>query len=306
MIATGDQYFLRFDGSRGPVEAVIAQLAAGIRSLSVGGADLIQRYPDEGIAPSAAGIVLMPWPNRIAGASWVLDGERQALDVTEPSTGNASHGLLRNTGYTVTDQSDSAVTLSATVFPQHGYPFLLNTSVRYELDDEGLTVTHGVVNSGDRTAPVAIGSHPYLRAGATSVDDLTLTIAAETRFHVDERNIPTSTSSVSGSDDDLREGRRVGDVKLDTAYTGLDPIDGLFRHRLAAPDGVTTELWAGEDFAYVQAFTKADFPGVDGPELAVAVEPMTAPANAFNTGEGVRWLEPDEEWIARWGIRRLS
>ncbi|MFD1714591.1 aldose 1-epimerase family protein [Amnibacterium flavum] len=306
MLATGDQYLIQRDGALGRVEAVIAQLAAGIRSLSVGGVDLVQRYPDAGIAPSAAGIVLVPWPNRIAGATWTLEGERQALDVTEPSTGNASHGLLRNTGYSVTDRSDHAITLSATVFPQHGYPFLLNTSVRYELDDEGLVVTHGIVNAGEGRAPVAIGSHPYLRAGATPVDDLTLTIAAETRFHVDERNIPTHTGPVAGTEMDLSGGRRVGDLSLDVAYTGIDPIEGAFRHRLSAPDGVVTELWAGEDFAYVQAFTKADFTGPDGTELAVAVEPMTAPANAFNTGEGLQWLEPGDEWITSWGIRRLS
>jgi aldose 1-epimerase len=37
--------------------------------------------------------------------------------------------------------------------------------------------------------------------------------------------------------------------------------------------------------------------------VALAVEPMTAPANALNTGEGVRWLEPEETWTVQWGIR---
>jgi aldose 1-epimerase len=30
---------------------------------------------------------------------------------------------------------------------------------------------------------------------------------------------------------------------------------------------------------------------------------MTAPANAFNTGQSLRWLNPGEEWRATWGIR---
>ena len=37
--------------------------------------------------------------------------------------------------------------------------------------------------------------------------------------------------------------------------------------------------------------------------LAVAIEPMTAAPNALNTGLGLRWLEPDENWVVRWGIR---
>ena len=30
---------------------------------------------------------------------------------------------------------------------------------------------------------------------------------------------------------------------------------------------------------------------------------MTAPANAFNSGEGLRWLAPGETWHLSWGIR---
>jgi len=306
MLATGEQHVLRTDGAFGEVTAVVADLAAGLRALTVGGEDLVQRYPDEGIAPSAAGIVLVPWPNRVADAKWQLNGVTQELDVTEPKTGSASHGLLRNTGYVVTDRTENAVTLSATVFPQHGYPFLLRTSVRYELSEAGLTVTHGIVNASDTAAPVAIGTHPYLRAGSTAVEDLTITVAARTRFMMDERHIPTVSRPVDGTEVDLREGRRVGDVSLDVCLTDLDTEDGIFRHRLAAPDGVTTELWAGEDFAYVQVFTKPEFAGAEGPELAVAIEPMTAPANALNTGEGLRWLAPGEEWLASWGIRRVA
>jgi aldose 1-epimerase len=29
---------------------------------------------------------------------------------------------------------------------------------------------------------------------------------------------------------------------------------------------------------------------------------MTGPANAFNSGEGLRWLEPGETFTMRWGI----
>ena len=30
---------------------------------------------------------------------------------------------------------------------------------------------------------------------------------------------------------------------------------------------------------------------------------MTAPAEALNSGQGLRWLEPGEEWSVAWGIR---
>jgi aldose 1-epimerase len=50
----------------------------------------------------------------------------------------------------------------------------------------------------------------------------------------------------------------------------------------------------------VQAFSTRQFPGR---ELAIAIEPMTAPANAFNSGAGVRWLEHGQSWSATWGVR---
>ncbi len=55
-----------------------------------------------------------------------------------------------------------------------------------------------------------------------------------------------------------------------------------------------------EQHRWLQIFTTRSYPGTS---LAVAIEPMTAPMNAFVTGEGVRWVEPGEEWTAWWGVR---
>ena len=37
---------------------------------------------------------------------------------------------------------------------------------------------------------------------------------------------------------------------------------------------------------------------------AIAVEPMTAPADALNSGLGLRWIEPGASWSGHWGICR--
>lgn len=299
-LPTGEQYSLR----RGDVTATVTELAASLRSLRVDGLALVDEYPDELVHPGGSGIVLVPWPNRVADGRWVLDGEVQQLDITEPSKGNASHGLLRNTGYTVADRTDDSVTLAAGVFPQHGWPFRLGTSVRYQLSDDGVTVTHTVVNRGPRPAPVAVGAHPYLRVGDTPVEELVLTVAAASYLESDERGIPVHWHPVEGAEQDLRGGRRIGDVRLDNCYTGLTSTDGVHRHRLQAPSGDGVELWAEEPFGYAQVYTNVKYPGQDGPRLAVAVEPMTAPADALNSGDGLVRLEPGAEWTLSWGLRR--
>lgn len=298
---TGEQHVLRRETPNGPAEAIITELAASIRTLRIGGVDLTQPYPESSLPPFAAGIVLVPWPNRVRDGHWELNGTTQKLDITEPDRNNASHGLLRNTGYRVLERSDDSVTLAATVFPQHGYKFRIDTTVRYELVDDGLRVTHTIFNATADAAPVAIGTHPFFRLGDVPTADLTLTVHGATRFPVDERLIPGEAIPVEG-DLDLRGGVRVGSVELDDAYGELSPVDGVVA-QLAAPDGRTVALWQDENFPYVQVFITDIFP-IDGElSLAIAMEPMTAPANAFNSGESLRWVAPGETWTATWGIR---
>jgi aldose 1-epimerase len=297
---TGEQFLLTGTWGNSRTEAVVTEVAAGLRRLTVGGVFLTEPFPADSAPASANGIVLVPWPNRVDGGRWTLDGEPQQLDITEPAQNNAIHGLLRYTAYRAAERSQSAVTLAATVFPQHGYPFLLDTNVRYEVVADGLTVTHSIRNLSDAAAPVAVGCHPYLRVGETPVEDLTLEVQAGTWFETDARQIPTGEHPVDGTDYDLRPGRRVGDLSLDTAFGS---VHAGVPHRLTAPDGRWVELWQDDSFGYVQVFTPKSFPGMRGVGAAIAIEPMTGPPNALSTGEGLRWLQPGETWTLSWGIR---
>jgi aldose 1-epimerase len=300
---TGNQHHLRLEHDGVTVTATITQVAAGIRSLEVGGTALVETFPEGSAPPGAAGIVLVPWPNRVAGGLWHLDGAPQQLDISEPKYGNASHGLLRFTGYEPVEHSGARLRQRAMVYPQHGWPFLLDTGVQHELVPDGVTVTHTLTNLSERPAPVAVGAHPYLRVGDVPVEDLTLTIDATTRFVTDERQIPVSEEPVAGTDFDLSVGRRVGELTIDQGYGGVRVSDGRSVQSIAAPDGRRVELWADAAFGFLQVFTPTAFAAPEGPRRAVAIEPMTAPADALNSGTGLRWLEPGETWELRWGIR---
>ncbi len=295
---TGEQFHL----TRGGSEAVITELAAGLRIFRMGGVDIAQPFGEYSSPPQGAGIVLVPWPNRIADGIWHLEGVEQQLDLTDPKLRHATHGLLRNSPYRPVDRTDSSVTLAATVFPQHGYPFLLDTSVRYELVEDGLKVTHWVRNRSRSSAPYAAGAHPYLQMGDVPTEELTVTVSAETWFEADERLIPRRELPVDGSPVDLRRGRTLRDLEINTAFGEVRPVDGASAW-LDAPDGRRVSLLQGDDFGFVQVFTTRKFPVASDQGLAIGLEPMTAPANAFNTGRGLRWLEPGEEWSGSWGIR---
>ena len=300
---TGEQFVLTRTTPTGSSTAIITEVAAGLRTFEIDGVALTEPFAADRTPPFGDGIVLVPWPNRVEDGIWLLDGKRQHLDVTEPARHNAIHGLLRTTAYRLVDQSESHVTLSATVFPQHGYPFLVDTRVRYELVEGGLTVTHSFHNASASKAPVGVGTHPFFRIGDVPTEELVLTLQATTRFETDDRLIPIAQNPVEGTEFDLRAGVAVGDLDLDDAFGGITPVDGESVSTLTAPDGRRLELWQDESCRFVQVFTTRKFPKDGGKGLAVAIEPMTAAPNAFNTGEGLKWLEPDERWDVSWGIR---
>jgi aldose 1-epimerase len=94
----------------------------------------------------------------------------------------------------------------------------------------------------------------------------------------------------SGRVDDLTlDGEPIGSQKLDVSRA-LD-------RELRVGD---LTVWADEAWNYVQLFTGDTKPDVA--RRALAVEPMTCPANAFNTGEGLIRLEPGETFSGSWGI----
>ncbi len=293
--ATGAQFTLRRAGAT----ATVTSLAAGLRHYERNGVELVAGYPADAIAPRGAGITLAPFANRIADGLWELDSKPQQLDITEVPLHNAIHGLLRNTGYHELESGPAHVVLEAVIHPQHGYPFLARHQVRYSLGASGeLRVAQTLINDSGRAAPAVLGAHPYLTLGSTDPLTLTLHVHARQYLTANEKMIPTGSVPVAGKFD-LRTGRPVADSHMDATFTSLITDDGVAWHTLESPAGSRVGLWHDGSVRYVHVYVTDLLPGRSA---AVAMEPMTGPANAFNSGEGVRWLAPGESFTMNWGI----
>lgn len=293
--ATGTQFTL----ARGTATATVTSLAAGLRSYERDGVALVESYPVDQIAPGAAGLTLAPFANRVDGGRWELDGAPQQLDITEVPLNNAIHGLLRNTGYHAVEQGPAHVLLEAVIHPQHGYPFLARHQVRYELDAQGhLRVAQTFINDSPNRAPFVLGAHPYFTLGDTAPETLQIQVHANSYLPADARMIPGAAVPVTAVHD-LRAGKPVPDSRMDTAFTDLLMDDGVGRHSLIAHGGRSVSLWHDESVSHVHVYITDTFPGRT---LAIAMEPMTGPANAFNSGDGLKWLEPGEAFTMNWGI----
>jgi aldose 1-epimerase len=300
---TGAQHLL----TRGEQTAVVTEMGATLRDYRVGDRVLVDGFPEDARPDGGRGQVLAPWPNRVRDGRYTFDGSEQQLAISEVAAGNAIHGLVRWVGWAAAEQGADRVALTTTVWPQTGYPWLLRLTATYALDDAGLTVELAARNDGTGAAPYGVGQHPYLTAGVPA-DHTVLTVPASRRLLSDDRSVPVGAEDVTGTPFDFREGRAVGDLRLDEAFVGLEPgADGVVRVRLTEPRSrLGVELWTDGATRCLQVFTGDTLPDPGRRRAGIAVEPMSCPADAFNSGTDLVVLEPGDTHLLRWGLRAIE
>lgn len=293
---TGEQWTI----GHGSFEATVVEVGGGLRTLSRDGVDLVAGYAADEPCLSGRGQQLMPWPNRLRDGRYPFAGTEHQLPITEVPIDNAIHGLVRWALWELVELEDDRVTVGYRLHPQPGWDHFLDLRTTYLLDDSGLVVTAAARNVGPSPAPFGYGAHPYLAIGDTLLPDVELHVPAATWVEVDDRQLPAATHPVDGQPCDFREPHRVAEATLDTSYTDvLRDRDGMWRVTVSAADRATT-LWADAAFPWLQVFTAIaeDRKG----EVGIAVEPMSCPADAFNSGQDLVVLAPGEEWTGTWGI----
>ncbi|MDU0348741.1 aldose-1-epimerase [Actinomyces sp. MRS3W] len=303
----------------GDYEARIATSGATLVHLRRLGHDLVIPFDADAALPGAwQGKTLVPWPNRIADARYTYRGVDYLVPCNEPETGAALHGLIGWTNFAVAPapnaatEQPSAVTLTLDLPASYAYPWSLHISVCFTLDAAtGLTVTTtstctgaalspaaGVVGAPEENgvpapAPYGVSCHPYLTR-SVPLDECTLQVPAGRVLDVDAHMAPAGEREVAGTDWDWRTGRLVGITATDNAYTGLP--SGTWQVRLTGGEGghsVVMEAAA----PWVQVYS--------GEHLArrgVAVEPMTCPPNAFNTGQDLLTLAAGQSHSFTWSL----
>ena len=283
----------------------MVEVGGGLRTYAFRGGDVLAGYPADAACPGGRGQLLMPWPNRVRDGRYTFAGQGHQLALSEPERLNAIHGLARWTSWSVLEQADDTVTLGCRLRPQQGWEWSLDLSVSYLLTGSGLMVTPRARNVGAEAAPFGFGAHPYLSVGEGRVDEVEVAIPAAAYLEVDGRLLPISLASVVGSDRDFREPRLLGELALDTAFTDVVAgADGCWRLTLAHPvTGRSVTLWADATaYQWLQVFTGDSLPRASRRVSGIAVEPMTCPPDAFNSGDDLLVLEPGQEFAAPWGI----
>jgi aldose 1-epimerase len=197
----------------------------------------VLRFPHASLAefearPGATGIPFMaPWANRLDEPAFYANGRRHAFDMT---LGNIRgdvpiHGFVTTTNLwqvTAIDATDreASVTSRLDFYRQppwmRQWPYAHAIDMTYRLADGVLEVETTIVNRGDEPMPVAVGFHPYFQLTDSPRDEWRITIAAETRWVLDSRKLPTGETEPSSR---LLPGRDVGlaDYNLDEVFSDL-------------------------------------------------------------------------------------
>jgi aldose 1-epimerase len=265
--------------------AGFSPIGASCTNLSLSGVNLISESAHSDPSIMFFGSVLAPWPNRLRDGEFELEGNSyriQKLDAQQ----NANHGLIGSEPLEVRFHEADRIVFGKR-FGSAEFPFELDLEIAYSID-EHFKVEASVKNLGKTTAPFAIGFHPYYRVPGSG------RVQASVQSHTlaDSRMIPFGEEPISGLDLNLPRTETLDDCYRGDWSVILDTEEFSF--------SVTQK-----NLPYLMLYQPLDSPFLDGGG-GIAIEPMSAPANAFQSEIDNHLLQPGAEKNFSYEIKILS
>lgn len=232
----------------------------------------------------SASELLFPFASRIPDGQYKFLGKEYQLALNDGD--NAIHGLVRKHIFHLEEQvvsEDHAyIKLSYALREKEGYPFSVDFSVTYTLAKSGtFSLTYEAKNVGSEPCPTMFGWHPYYVLGNETADAWKINIPSDTIVVFDNRMSPIGEAPFAIEGD-----MPLFHKALDNAFMVKSDSNKVVTKLISDNQDVTLEVEqeTGEGkFNYLVVYTP---PARD----CVAIEPLTANVNAFNTGEGLNIL----------------
>jgi galactose mutarotase-like enzyme len=303
MAAAEELQSVRIVSGDGTVQAQLVPDANMLcRSLTHRGVELL--HPGRGVRAYAEhgktmGIPLLyPWANRLSRPGYEAAGTRVTLP--EPDgrygldpNGLPIHGALPgDLRWEITDGHDGDALLAASlVWDDPGlldlFPFVHELRFEAHADDTGLQIVIELWATGEDQVPVSFGFHPYLVPSPTvGRSEWRVSLGASQRLVLDDHMIPTGATRTL---DPTRF--QLGDESWDDGLCGLTAPPQFS----VATDERTVTVTLDEGYGFAQVYAP---PGED----FICFEPMTAPTDALNSGDGLIVLAPGETHRARFSV----
>jgi len=274
---------------------LLQELGGSISAFTLDGRAILRSTPGEALAGSNVRLTslypLVPYSNRIRGASLTFAGRRIPLRRNFGTSPHAIHGVGWQRAWAV----QAATSTSATLTLAHGahgddssaWPWPFRAVQAFDLASSDphralLTATLTIENAGDAAFPFGLGWHPFFPRDSTT----TLQFAAAGIWINDTAEMPAER--LDAIDEwSFKEPRAFGDSTIDNLFTEWNGVAVL----ASAQRNLVTTIEADSscDRLVVYAPAGRDF---------IAVEPVTHETDAFNRtatgakGTGMRVLAP--------------
>ena len=239
--------------------------------------------------------LLHPWANRLSDWSFEVAGRRGELPrgsgfVRTDEHGLPIHGLLHGqTSWEVTSLGEAELVaeydFGADSRRVRLFPFPHVIAVRAVLDPVGLEITTTLTPTGDVPVPIAFGYHPYLKPPGAPRAEWEIECTVTEELILDRHSVPTGEVRSNPV-----EAGPLADRTFDNGYQSA--MGAWLRVRAG---GRTIDLRFLEGYTHAQLFAPRT-------EDVIAFEPMTAPADALRTGNGLRTVMPGDSFTASFRI----
>lgn len=283
--------------------SIIAGYGAALNSFRFAKQEWIDGYSsvNQMITQPFKGVVLAPFPNRISKAAYSFEGKNYQLNINREKEQNAIHGLLYNKAFEVIDEEilekEASVVLSYFYEGNEpGFPFEFQINITYTLhENDTLEIETIVTNDGESTMPFGLGFHPYFKT-TEGINQSNITFPPCNEIIADDKLIPTGKSKTFLAKASKLKGK---DCQFDTCFELTDSKNIEFQlEDTKTGKRIAISGQSLKEFPFFQLYTPAN-------RESIAIEPMTCPANAFNSKIGLQILQPDKVYTFNWKIKGI-
>lgn len=243
------------------------------------------------------GSKLSPFPNRVKAGEYNFGGTTYQLPINEVGGNNNLHAFLHNRRFQV-EEIKNGDTQAELVLSydyrgeEQGYPFFYKLELVYVFGNQGVSIRTNITNTDNKTIPIGDGWHPYFHF-ENGIKDV------EMKFGPAKR-LSSNMGNVLGDTHGYESGLTLDDVEIDDCFEISDETLKLYEITLRdKTNGISVNLSqenGANKYKYFQIYTPPS-------RKQIALEPVTCPPNALNTGEGLIELQKNQNIQMSFGIR---
>lgn len=239
---------------------------------------------------------LFPWANRLAGFQYEVAGRGVTLSAHSSvlrydENGLPMHGMMwPHLAWSIVEaKADSLIASLDWSHPRClvVFPYPCRLTMTATVEPASLTIETELAATSDIPVPVSFGFHPYLGLPDVPRQEWHVHMPPMRHLVLDDRKIPTGRAEPFGGLD-----APLGTRDFDDGFALLGDKATLS----VAADGHRIAVDLLEGYPYTQVYAPHD-------KDYLAFEPMTAPANALTSGDGLRLVPPGDTFRAKFRFR---